>query len=49
MKDYMFKGAIAAVAMATAAITATSVTAQGTLKCEPGETYVMNVMISSHH
>ncbi|PVH27491.1 substrate-binding domain-containing protein [Pararhodobacter oceanensis] len=48
MKNSTIAGFAASIAMAASVSTATTASAQGTLACEPGETYVMNVMVSSH-
>lgn len=41
-------GRIAPVAVAACLLQGNMVAAQETLRCEPGETYIMNVMVSSH-
>ncbi|MGB3245193.1 MAG: substrate-binding domain-containing protein [Sulfitobacter sp.] len=48
MKKSNALGLVAAVALSTSLVTANTVAAEGTLSCEPGETYIMNVMVSSH-
>lgn len=48
MKNTTLKGTVAAVVLAASATIGTSATAQDTLRCAPGETYIMNVMVSSH-
>ena len=42
-----FKGILASSMLTAAIVTAAPAAADG-LKCEPGETYIMNVMVSGH-
>ncbi len=48
MKNTTLRGAVAAVVLSASATIGTSAIAQDTLRCAPGETYIMNVMVSSH-
>ncbi|WP_112312144.1 substrate-binding domain-containing protein [Pseudogemmobacter bohemicus] len=48
MKQKNWAGRIAPAAVAACLLQGTAVQAQDTLRCEPGETYIMNVMVSSH-
>ncbi|MCD9149965.1 substrate-binding domain-containing protein [Pseudophaeobacter flagellatus] len=48
MKNVTTKRLIASAVLAVSAVTTTPAIAEGTLACEPGETYIMNVMVSSH-
>ncbi|GLT09626.1 substrate-binding domain-containing protein [Sulfitobacter sp. PR48] len=47
MKITTLRGFIASTVMATSIAGATTATAEG-IMCEPGETYIMNVMVSGH-
>lgn len=47
MKTIGLAGAVATVLMSLA-VASNSASAQEGFKCEPGETYVMNVMVSAH-
>lgn len=48
MKKVTTKRLIASAVLAVSTVTTTPAMAEGTLVCEPGETYIMNVMVSSH-
>lgn len=48
MKRSTMFGALAFAAMSATTLSVTSASAEGGLKCEAGETYIMNVMVSSH-
>lgn len=48
MRNLVSSTAFSAVAIAAVIASAAPAAAQDTLACEPGETYVMNVMVSSH-
>ncbi len=48
MKKVTTKRLIASAVLAVSTVTTTPAMAEGTLACEPGETYIMNVMVSSH-
>lgn len=48
MRNLASSTAFSAVAIAAVIASAAPAAAQDTLACEPGETYVMNVMVSSH-
>ncbi|WP_180901679.1 substrate-binding domain-containing protein [Martelella soudanensis] len=48
MRNLLMSTAFSAVAITAAITSAAPASAQDTLACEPGETYVMNVMVSSH-
>lgn len=47
MKSHKINGIVASIAIATASVAAVPASAGG-IQCEPGETYVMNVMVSGH-
>ncbi|MEP2534241.1 substrate-binding domain-containing protein [Shimia sp.] len=47
MKSQKLNGLIASIAIATASVAAVPASAEG-IQCEPGETYIMNVMVSGH-
>ncbi|WP_417695243.1 substrate-binding domain-containing protein [Roseibium sp.] len=48
MRKFAIAGAVASLAITAVAANTTSASAAETIQCEPGETYVMNVMVSSH-
>jgi ribose transport system substrate-binding protein len=48
MKSVRLAGALAAAIMTVALATSTTASAQGKFQCKPGETYIMNVMVSAH-
>ncbi|MEP3332903.1 substrate-binding domain-containing protein [Sedimentitalea sp.] len=48
MKISGTKGFVASAVLAMSTLGTAPVSAEGTLACEPGETYIMNVMVSSH-
>ncbi|MAM10399.1 MAG: transporter [Rhizobiaceae bacterium] len=48
MRNLVSSTAFSAIAIAASIAAAAPASAQDTLACEPGETYVMNVMVSSH-
>ena len=48
MKKTAFVAALAPAAVALSMASATPVQAESGLRCEPGETYIMNVMVSGH-
>lgn len=48
MKRFGLAGPLAAAMMTAALVSAGGASAQGKFQCEPGETYVMNVMVSAH-
>ncbi|WP_193370779.1 substrate-binding domain-containing protein [Pelagibius marinus] len=48
MRLFGLAGALTAVAMALTLTTANDAAAQSRFQCEPGETYIMNVMVSAH-
>jgi len=48
MMKHNVTGILASLAMTASVISVTSAQAEGGLRCEPGETYIMNVMVSGH-
>ncbi|MDR6266660.1 MULTISPECIES: substrate-binding domain-containing protein [Rhodobacterales] len=48
MKKFTFAGLAGTIAVTASLLSGTAASAEGTLKCEAGETYIMNVMVSSH-
>ncbi|KPB00365.1 substrate-binding domain-containing protein [Ahrensia marina] len=48
MRPFRILGAVTFAAMSATSLSATTASAEGGLKCESGETYIMNVMVSSH-
>jgi ribose transport system substrate-binding protein len=48
MRLFGLAGALTAAAMAVTLITTNDAAAQSKFQCEPGETYIMNVMVSAH-
>ncbi|WP_404401424.1 substrate-binding domain-containing protein [Pelagibacterium halotolerans] len=48
MKRFVLPGVAASVVVAVSLGTAGSASAQSAFQCEPGETYIMNVMVSGH-
>jgi ribose transport system substrate-binding protein len=48
MRPFRILGAVTFAAMSATSLSATTASAEGVLKCESGETYIMNVMVSSH-
>lgn len=48
MNNYRIAGLLTAAAMTATLATASGAAAQSTFQCEPGETYIMNVMVSAH-
>ena len=48
MKRFGLAGPLAAATMTLALISTGGANAQSKFQCEPGETYIMNVMVSAH-
>jgi ribose transport system substrate-binding protein len=48
MRPFRILGAVTFAAMSATSLSATTASAEGGLRCESGETYIMNVMVSSH-